>query len=58
MKCAMKALSKIIVMQVLHGDLLVSDVVENESGINKIWRPPVGDQLEANMIVIDRNWLK
>lgn len=58
MKFTMKALSKIIVTQVLRGELMLSDVVENESGVNKIWRPPVSDQLEANAIVIHKNQLK
>lgn len=58
MKFTMKALSKIIVTQVLHGELMVSDVVENESGVNKTWRPPVSDPLEANVIVIRENQVK
>lgn len=33
---------------VLHGELTVSDVVENESGVNKIRRPPASDKREAN----------
>lgn len=38
----MKALTKIIVRQVLFGD---SDVVENENRVNKIWGPPASNHL-------------